>query len=385
MTTRYNESSSSFSSSSSSDDEKILRPHDGAHEHNSLIHQNHLNHSSPPTSFQNGNRKMVTSDIDRPVVHFNESSVEKSRNFIFAEKLRTGDLELSRKAYEYFNAPITKYWFNVFVYAIFIICFCRVVLLRVLNSFFLFRKFGLKFRIGNPNYRKVTLRPINGVNEVNMCEKLQGGGYKVQRPALYKVQKPVICKALYKIPSILSKFSRIVSESGSGIIVGRIAKKIFFFDIITALKNRSSNQKSDRKTKISVRSNWELKLCLFRTLVLLKTDETRIWATEIFVIIYISTFAVENLRSLVFSTPRGVWAKIKNWHSNFWNSIETLGVLFFFAGLVLRSIAIFKSAETCVAPSVCFRLVSYSQGRNFKIPQRFKSLFKRRNGQVTLF
>ena len=201
MTTRYNESSSSFSSSDSSDEEKFLRvSHDNPQEQNSLIHHNNLLQNSPPSGFSNGvfNRKIMMSDVDRPVVHFNDTGVDlqKSRNFNFSEKPGTGDLELSRKAYEYFNAPTTKYWFNVFVYAIFIICFCRVVLL--------------------------------------------------------------------------------------------------------------------------------------------KTDENYIGATEVFVIIYIFTFAVENLRSLVFSTPRGVWAKIKNWHSTIWNSIETLGLIIFLIGLILR-------------------------------------------------
>ena len=221
MTTRYNESSSSFSSSNSSDEEKFLRvSHDNPQEQNSLIHHNNVFQNSPTSGFSNGvlNRKIMMSDVDRPVVHFNDTGVDlqKSRNFNFSEKPGTGDLELSRKAYEYFNAPITKYWFNVFVYAIFIICFCRVVLL--------------------------------------------------------------------------------------------------------------------------------------------KTDENNIGATEVFVIIYIFTFAVENLRSLVFSTPRGVWAKIKNWHSTIWNSIETLGLIIFLIGLILRSLSIFESDQKNV-----FKLVSYSR------------------------
>jgi len=55
------------------------------------------------------------------------------------------------------------------------------------------------------------------------------------------------------------------------------------------------------------------------------------------VLIYIVTFAFEVLRSMVLSTPSTPWAKIKNWHSKYWNLFDTLCVTPYFVAFFLRS------------------------------------------------
>ena len=76
--------------------------------------------------------------------------------------------------------------------------------------------------------------------------------------------------------------------------------------------------------------------------ILLETHKYKIYASEWFIIIYIWTFAIENLRSMALSTPCSVWAKIKNWHSKLWNLLETLAIIIFIIGFFLRSTALFK-------------------------------------------
>ena len=66
--------------------------------------------------------------------------------------------------------------------------------------------------------------------------------------------------------------------------------------------------------------------------ILLETHKYKIYASEWFIIIYIWTFAIENLRSMALSTPCSVWAKIKNWHSKLWNLLETLAIIIFIIG-----------------------------------------------------
>ena len=209
MTTRYNETSTSYSSTSS-DDEPHLFSRDPT-ERNSLLC------SSPQNLPANGMRlsprlATVAEDSVSPTVHFQPSAAptalrKHKPSFSMNEKLvlRTGDLEISRKAYEYFNAPITKYWFNVYMYTIFLLCFCYVILLE--------------------------------------------------------------------------------------------------------------------------------------------TDEQYIYGSEWFVIIFITTFTIENIRTMVFSTPRGIWAKIKNWHCNIWNFTDSIGIIIFFIGLILRSAAMMTPQE----------------------------------------
>lgn len=83
-------------------------------------------------------------------------------------------------------------------------------------------------------------------------------------------------------------------------------------------------------------------LMCFSYVILLETSRNYIWATEWFVIVYITTFSIESLRSLVVSTPRGILAKVKNWNSNFWNAIETIAIIIFYIGLCFRCTGIFK-------------------------------------------
>ena len=118
-------------------------------------------------------------------------------------------------------------------------------------------------------------------------------------------------------------------------------------------------------------------LVCFCYVVLLKTPECYIPGPEWFIIIYIITFSIENLRSMVLSTPCSLWAKVKNWHSRFWNFVETLAIIIFFAGFLLRSMAIFRfgwSDEGQITNStICNRSVE-NDGDFFSIKARVAEL-----------
>ena len=138
---RYNETSSSSSSSDSGDD-IITSNHLDMAEKNTLLYNSPVC-ASGAIRLQTRRLETVDEVTVSPTVQFRDASSSKGNlnispegpskkiNFSLQEKLlKTGDLEVSRKVYEYFNAPITKYWFNLVVYAIFILCFSYVILLK---------------------------------------------------------------------------------------------------------------------------------------------------------------------------------------------------------------------------------------------------------------
>ena len=192
MTTRYNETSTTASSSSSEEGDIHVSSGRYHPDKMSLIGRSPRVMHITNVTFEENETDMTRMETE------SLSSTNKP--------VKKGDLDFYRKGYEYFNAPITKFWFNLFVYIIFLVCFCYVILL--------------------------------------------------------------------------------------------------------------------------------------------KTPECHIPGPEWFVIIYIITFSIENIRSMVLSTPCSLWAKVKNWHATFWNFVETLAIFMFFTGFVLRSMGMFRSGTS---------------------------------------
>jgi transient receptor potential cation channel subfamily M member 3 len=48
----------------------------------------------------------------------------------FAVKPRSNKLKAGKKIYEFYNAPITKFWQNTLLYVIFLMCFTFIVLVK---------------------------------------------------------------------------------------------------------------------------------------------------------------------------------------------------------------------------------------------------------------
>ncbi|CAG5112757.1 Oidioi.mRNA.OKI2018_I69.chr2.g6938.t1.cds [Oikopleura dioica] len=218
FSTRHNETSttSSTSSTSSSDEEKRFGSRNIASEEKSSLV---TSAGARRDQFSRGcirgsNGTQSTKDADQKVHFLLEPSAtqEHPPEPIFTSKMvltpetpGSNDLGLTRKIYEYFNAPITKYWFNIIMYVVFILSISYTVLVR-------------------------------------MCP--------------------------WTIPDV-----------------------------------------------------------------------------EWFVVSYVVTFAIENIRSISISTSRGVWSKFRHWHSKFWNLLETFAIITFLFGFGLR-LQVFTDKET---------------------------------------
>ncbi|XP_070543442.1 transient receptor potential cation channel subfamily M member 3-like isoform X2 [Ptychodera flava] len=78
-------------------------------------------------------------------------------------------------------------------------------------------------------------------------------------------------------------------------------------------------------------------LIVFNYVVLVRMDEMPNWP-EWYVIAYVITFTVEKTRELFLSETGSFSTKVKVFYSDHWNIVDTFGILFFFAGMVIRFI-----------------------------------------------
>ncbi|XP_025077050.1 transient receptor potential cation channel subfamily M member 3-like isoform X4 [Pomacea canaliculata] len=76
-------------------------------------------------------------------------------------------------------------------------------------------------------------------------------------------------------------------------------------------------------------------LCIFMYTVLAKLQETPQWQ-ELYVMAYISTLAVEKIRQIIASEPTKVSMKMRMYIGRVWNLWDTLAIVLFAVGVVLR-------------------------------------------------
>ena len=140
LTTRFNETSSGSSTSNSSSDDNLYRLQAKPFiDKNSLspktiANNGAINHTVNHVKFNgippvNEAQDQTTSfDLDSDGFVITNDTRETTPQWYLPSnqsllKNTTNELNIYRKAYEYFNAPITKFWSNLFFYLAFLWCF----------------------------------------------------------------------------------------------------------------------------------------------------------------------------------------------------------------------------------------------------------------------
>jgi hypothetical protein len=79
---------------------------------------------TPPSKTYNANQPVNSQ-------HVNYLLAAKKNNFDFFVKPKiNGNLKFRKKIYEFYNAPITKFWQNVLVYIVFLLSFTYMILVK---------------------------------------------------------------------------------------------------------------------------------------------------------------------------------------------------------------------------------------------------------------
>lgn len=91
----------------------------------SKINKENINQTSNSTT----HRRKLLNTIREETSHLREHLRDRTTvNFIV--KNRANKLKFGKKIYEFYNAPITKYWQNTIIYILFLISFAYIVLVK---------------------------------------------------------------------------------------------------------------------------------------------------------------------------------------------------------------------------------------------------------------
>jgi hypothetical protein len=85
---------------------------------------------SDSSNIRNNNQQQLNDDqVETETEELNPiSKLKRIRNPF--KKKRANKLRLGKKIYEFYNAPITKFWQNMFMYILFLISFSYIVLVK---------------------------------------------------------------------------------------------------------------------------------------------------------------------------------------------------------------------------------------------------------------
>ena len=159
LTTRFNETSSGSSSSNSNSDENLHRLHQTKplidskinHSPKAIINNGAINHHATVNHVKFNGLEKPGSDLHDQTTSFDLDSdgfvIQNTRdtrdttpqwylpsNHSLLTKT-PNEVNVYRKAYEYFNAPITKFWSNLFFFIAFLLCFRKMRQILYLTTF----------------------------------------------------------------------------------------------------------------------------------------------------------------------------------------------------------------------------------------------------------
>lgn len=89
----------------------------------------------------NGNGKFI---LDNEKITENLKRIEAKKTAM-ERKNRSNKLKFGKKIYEFYNAPITKFWQNTLIYILFLVCFSYIVLVKTPSKPSIFEIFFLVY------------------------------------------------------------------------------------------------------------------------------------------------------------------------------------------------------------------------------------------------
>lgn len=84
-----------------------------------------------------GGKRRLLSTVREETAHLKERMLDRRRTVNFIVKNRANKLKFGKKIYEFYNAPITKYWQNTIIYILFLISFAYIVLVKTPSKIYL--------------------------------------------------------------------------------------------------------------------------------------------------------------------------------------------------------------------------------------------------------
>ena len=86
--------------------------------------------SNDSKSVNQDNKKKKSLPPRNTTYHFDQQESREKKTVNFMVKNRANKLNIGKKLYEFYNAPVTKFWQNTIFYVIFLVAFAYIVLIK---------------------------------------------------------------------------------------------------------------------------------------------------------------------------------------------------------------------------------------------------------------
>ena len=94
------------------------------------LYDEQLTNETKSATQNNKKKKNNKRSAEDATFHFDHQTSREQKTVNFMVKNRTNKLNIGKKLYEFYNAPVTKFWQNTIFYMIFLVTFAYIVLVK---------------------------------------------------------------------------------------------------------------------------------------------------------------------------------------------------------------------------------------------------------------